>query len=314
METLAVVMQQPGTVTLSRLALEPLAESEVVVSVRWSGISTGTERLLWTGDMPAFPGMGYPLVPGYETVGEISATASGLEHRIGELVFVSGARCYGEVRGLFGGAASHLICPSEKATSIPAALAEQGVLIALAATAAHACKKAVRGVAPELIIGHGALGRLLARFVIAEGHPAPTVWELDAGRREGDHGYSVIDPADDPRRDYRCICDVSGDSKILDELISRMAPGCELVLAGFYSDRVSFNFPPAFMRELTISIAAEWHPEDLSDVIAKTTSGQLSLAGLITHKVPARDAADAYATAFSDSTCLKMILDWSEAE
>ena len=34
--------------------------------------------------------------------------------------------------------------------------------------------------APELIIGHGVLGRLLARLTVAAGLPPPTVWELDA--------------------------------------------------------------------------------------------------------------------------------------
>ena len=36
----------------------------------------------------------------------------------------------------------------------------------------------------------------------------------------------------------------------------------------------------------------------------------LSLAGLITHTRPARDARAAYRQAFTDSACLKMILNW----
>ena len=39
--------------------------------------------------------------------------------------------------------------------------------------------------------------------------------------------------------------------------------------------------------------------------------GRLSLEGLITHSAPANDAPAAYRTAFSDPSCLKMILDWS---
>ena len=45
--------------------------NDLVVDIHYSGISTGTEKLFWTGDMPPFPGMGYPLVPGYEAAGEI---------------------------------------------------------------------------------------------------------------------------------------------------------------------------------------------------------------------------------------------------
>jgi len=28
------------------------------VAIHWSGVSSGTEKLLWTGEMPPFPGMG----------------------------------------------------------------------------------------------------------------------------------------------------------------------------------------------------------------------------------------------------------------
>jgi 3-hydroxyethyl bacteriochlorophyllide a dehydrogenase len=71
MNSLAVVMQEPERLSLSRLELQPPGADDIVVDVEWSGISTGTERLLWTGRMPAFPGMGYPLVPGYESVGRV---------------------------------------------------------------------------------------------------------------------------------------------------------------------------------------------------------------------------------------------------
>ena len=128
------------------------------------------------------------------------------------------------------------------------------MLLALAATAHHAV--AAPGAAlPDLIIGHGVLGRLLARLVVAQGG-APVVWERNAGRAEGAIGYTVLDPEADARRDYRCICDVSGDSAILDTLIARLAPGGEIVLAGFYAERLGFAFPPAFMREARIRIAA----------------------------------------------------------
>ncbi|MEL6871146.1 MAG: chlorophyll synthesis pathway protein BchC [Pseudomonadota bacterium] len=311
MDTLAVVMQQPGEVALSRLGLPPLEADELAVSVLWSGISTGTERLLWEGKMPAFPGMGYPLVPGYETVGRITHTAQGLEHRIGELVFVSGARCFGKIRGLFGGAASNLVVSADKATTVSEDLQEDAILLALAATALHALNVAQNG-APDLIVGHGVLGRLVARLAVATGHPPPTVWEVDKRRQFGARGYTVLSPEDDDTTDYNCIIDVSGNVDAIDSMIARLQPRGEIVLAGFYADRVSFNFPPAFMREARFSIAAEWQPADLAAVSALASSGALSLVDLVTHREPAGNAAVAYRTAFDDVDCLKMILDWSD--
>jgi 3-hydroxyethyl bacteriochlorophyllide a dehydrogenase len=278
----------------------------VTVDIEWSGISTGTERLLWSGHMPHFPGMGYPLVPGYESVGRISAAGPAAGGRVGERVFVPGAKCFGEVRGLFGGAASRLVVPGARALSIDETLGEQGVLLALAATAFHATANAQQ---PDLIVGHGVLGRLLARLAVAAGG-SPTVWDTNAGRREGAIGYRVIDPAADERHDYRCICDVSGDASLLDGLIGRLAFGGEIVLAGFYEQPLSFQFPPAFMREARLRVAAQWQPRDLQAVRDMSRDGSLSLDGLITHRCEATQADAAYRTAFGDPGCLKMVLDW----
>jgi 3-hydroxyethyl bacteriochlorophyllide a dehydrogenase len=306
METLAVVLTEPESLRLMRLALTPPGQADVVVDIAWSGISTGTERLLWSGRMPHFPGMGYPLVPGYESVGQIVEVGPQSGRRIGEQVFVAGANCFGAVRGLFGGAAARLVVPGTRAVPIDAGLKEQGVLLALAATARHAIGDARL---PELIIGHGVLGRLLARLTVAAGG-APVVWERDESRRAGATDYLVLDPDNDPRRDYGTILDVSGDARLLDTLIGRLAYGGEIVLGGFYAEPLSFAFAPAFMREARIRIAAEWRQEDMAAVVALIDDGRLSLGGLITHRNVAAQAASAYHTAFSDSTCLKMILDW----
>lgn len=309
MDTLAVLLKEPEHLLLSRLELTPPGEEDVVVDVEWSGISTGTEKLLWTGRMPMFPGMGYPLVPGYESVGRITAAGPLSGRAPGQRVFIPGARCFGPVRGLFGGAARRLVVPGAKVRPVPERLGEQAVLLALAATAQHAIAVAEP---PELIIGHGVLGRLLARLTLAAGAPAPVVWEINPDRRDGAEGYPVLDPAEDPRRDYRTVCDVSGDSAIIDRLVARLRPGGQIVLAGFYAAPMTFAFAPAFMRETRIQIAAEWKEPDLAACYAFLAEGRLSLDGLITHRRAAPDAPGAYRTAFSDAACLKMILDWRE--
>ena len=309
MNTLAVVLEEPERLVLSRLALPEPGEEDVVVDIEWSGISTGTERLLWSGRMPPFPGLGYPLVPGYESVGRVREAGSRSGARIGDRVFVPGARCYGDIKGLFGGASSRVVVPGSKAIRFDEGLGEQGVLLALAATAYHALDVG-RSVLPQLVIGHGVLGRLIARLVIAVRGEAPVVWATNARRAAGAEGYAVIDPTTDIRRGYAAICDVSGDSKLLDTLIAKLSPGGEIVLAGFYSEPLSFAFPPAFMREARLRIAAEWKEHDLVAVRDLIERGALSLAGLITHREPATAAGEAYRTAFTDPDCLKMILDW----
>ena len=98
-----------------------------------------------------------------------------------------GAKCFGAIRGLFGGAASRVAVPAARVIPIDETTGEQGVLLALAATAYHA---------------------------------APTVWEINPRRCGGAEGYQVVHPDADTKRGYRCICDVSGDGLLIDQLVS----------------------------------------------------------------------------------------------
>jgi bacteriochlorophyllide a dehydrogenase len=307
METIAIVLEGPEQISLRSLGLCDPSSNDLVIDVAYSGISTGTERLLWSGKMPPFPGLGYPLVPGYESVGHVVDAGANAKARIGETVFVPGSTGFIGARGLFGGAASRLVAPDHRVISIDQNLAQQGVLIALAATARHAI--ASGDTPPELIVGHGVLGRLIARIVMAEHGFAPVVWENNPARQSGGTGYEVTIAEADSRTDYKVILDASGASDLLGALIGRLARGGELVLAGFY-EQISFAFPPAFMREARLRVAAEWTPEDLTATLDLIHSGRLSLDGLVTHEMAHDHADGAYRTAFNDPTCLKMILDW----
>lgn len=309
MDTLAVLLRGPEDLTLDTLGLTVPGPEDLVVEITHSGISTGTEKLFWSGRMPPFPGMGYPLVPGYEAVGEVveAGALSGLS--VGDRVFVPGANCFEGAHGLFGGAARRVVTSADRVTRIDRAFGPEGALLALAATARHAMAGLQKRV-PDLIVGHGVLGRLLARLTIAAGAPAPMVWEVDSVRQTGAVGYQVVHPDDDPRRDYHAIYDASGRGDLLNDLVGRIARGGEIVLAGFYTEPLSFAFPPAFMKEARFRVAAEWTPGDLIATRELVEGGALSLEGLITHECPVSEAPDAYRTAFNDPACLKMILNW----
>ncbi len=306
----AVLLESPKELRLKRLLLDEPTDADVVVQMEWSGISTGTEKLLWNGTMPDFPGMGYPLVPGYESVGRVTRAGKNSKLDLYQRVFVPGARCFGDVKGLFGGAASHVVVPGDRVVALPEAIGEEGVLLALAATAYHVTqgKKALQ---PDLIVGHGVLGRLIARIAVLLGHQ-PVVWEIDSERMSGAEGYTVLHPCDDQENKYQNICDASGQVSVLNKLIGQLRFGGEITLAGFYEKDIQFNFPQAFMKEAKFKIAAQWAPQDLQDVKQLIAQGKLNLNGLITHHRKPSSINDVYRTAFEDPSCLKMVVDWRE--
>jgi 3-hydroxyethyl bacteriochlorophyllide a dehydrogenase len=303
-DAVAIILEAPERLALRSLSLLPMTPAMCSLRSTGAAFPPGPRSSSGRAVCPASPAWGTRCA-GYESIGRI--VDAGADARGGSANGCSfpGASCFRDARGLFGGTARHVVLPAARAIPISESLGRDGVLLALAATAHHAI--GVGGV-PDLVIGHGVLGRLIARIAIATGGGAPTVWEVDPARREG-CGYAVIDPAADERRDYRVICDASGAADALDLAFPRLAKGGEVVLAGFY-DRLSFAFPPAFMREARMRVSAEFTPADVAAVVALTDVGLLELDGLLSHVRPAAEAADAYPQAFTDPDCLKIALDW----
>ena len=293
--------------------LKSPSKEDVVIKINYSGISTGTEKLFYNGKMPQFPGMGYPLVPGYESTGEVVQAPKDSNLKIGDMVFVPGADCYsGSVKSLFGGAAQMIISSPNRLIKIDPTMGCNGALFALAATARHAIA-GFGNKMPDVIVGHGVLGRLLARLVMLAGEKPPIVWEKNILRHSGATDYEVVLPEYDERSDYDCIFDVSGDSQILYTLIGRVRKGGEVVLAGFYPERLGFGFAQAFLKEVSLRVSAEFTPEDVATTKLLIEDGSLSFDGLISNVSSAKEANEAYNIAFNNAECLKMVLDWRNA-
>ena len=199
--------------------------------------------------------MGYPLVPGYESVGRVveAGPHSGLS--VGQGVYVPGARLLrARSAASFGGAAARLVSPGARAHAAPRRPSSIGgrprpghASRAPPPPPWHAVEIGRRDAGPDRRPRRARPADRAHRG--PEGRRPDGVGDEPRPRRKAAQGYRVVESAADPRRDYRAIVDVSGDGGLLDTLISRLAPRGEVVLAGFYSEPLSFSFPPAFMRE-----------------------------------------------------------------
>ena len=304
----AVVLEKPNKLSLKTLQIEEIKSDEILVEIEYSGISTGTERLLYEGRMPDFPGMGYPLVPGYESIGTVDKSGSKSGFLPGDKVFVPGAKCFGDLKSLFGGTASKLVVSSKRVCKVPKETGEEGSLLALAATANHVFS-VDGGCKPNIIVGHGALGRLIARIAVLKGFE-PIVIEANKERRKGNFDYEVISPLESKKLTGNCVVDASGDSSQLNNLVRFLKPNGEIVLAGFYDKPLSFDFAPAFLKEAKLRVSAQWTPSDLDEANKFFAENKLDFKDLISHKVSVDSISQAYETAFNDSSCLKMIINW----
>ena len=213
MNTIAVVLEQPERIALSRLALDAPTADDVVVDVDWSGISTGTERLLWSGRMPPFPRHGLSAGAGLR-IGRASRrgrSATGLH------VGAAGLRSRRAMLRRSARAAS--AAPRRAWSCRPRASCRSTENLGERGSAAGA-----GGDRLPRAVGARRLQRRTDRRPRRARPPAraarrsrsatsrPSCGRTIRARVGGAVGYGVIDPDADTRRDYRAIYDVSGDA------------------------------------------------------------------------------------------------------
>jgi 3-hydroxyethyl bacteriochlorophyllide a dehydrogenase len=311
--TRALVISAPHTLALRDVALVAAGPGDVTVTTRHTSISAGTERMLLAGRMP-HPMLQFPVVPGYETVGVITAVGADVPAaRLGEWVYVGGARCFHDVNAAWGGQSARLVVDAARAVPLGALTPSLGVLLALAATALHGVDLAAptRG-SRVLVLGQGPVGQIAARLAagrgawvtVADRNPARlALSRADARIDTTQRGYDAADGR------FDTIIEATGSMAALTAALPQLGDGGTIMLLGYY-DELQLPYMPLFLRQARLLTAREWAPGDLQRCLAALQDGTLDLAPLITHRRPIAEHAAAYATALDDPACLKLILDW----
>jgi 3-hydroxyethyl bacteriochlorophyllide a dehydrogenase len=317
--TQAIVIPEPNRVELREVTLTEPGPDDVIVQTAYTSISAGTERMLLAGRMP-HPMLQFPVVPGYETVGRIAGLGANVPPDYeGRWVYVGGARCYDGVNPAWGGQAHTLFADYRKVVPLDTIPPEQGVLLALAATALHGVDLlGLKAGQRALVLGQGPVGQIAARLLRGRGCWV-TVTDRYATRLERSIADEVIDrtgsdgPLSDflsPQQPFDAIVEATGSMAAPAEALPLLADGGAILLLGYY-DELRLPYMPLFLKQARLLTAREWRPGDLAECRDMLADGSLDLAGLITHRLPVEQFEEAYRVALNEPECLKLVLEWS---
>jgi 3-hydroxyethyl bacteriochlorophyllide a dehydrogenase len=317
--TRAVVIPEPDCVELQDVTLRDPGPSDVTITTRYTSISAGTERMLLAGQMP-HPMLQLPVVPGYETVGEITAVGPEADPALlGQTVYVGGAHCYEGVNPAWGGGSSRLITGGDRVIPLGAVPAKHGVLLALAATALHGVD--VLDPAPDdrvLVLGQGPVGQLASRILRGRaGYVASA--DRAASRLAVATGDTVVNVDDTPLTEaitepVNAIVEATGSMKALAAALPLLANGGTILLLGYYST-LDLPYMPLFLKEAKLLTAREWAKGDLERCRDMIAAGDLEVGSLLTHELPITQVAQGYDLAMNHIDCLKLVFTWmDEAE
>ena len=246
----------PRTVELRRTELTFPAEGELLVRGLCSGISQGTEMLLYRGQGPTpfdpsldAPGQAtYPRRYGYAWVGEVIAHANDVQNTATSVPL--GTRVF----GLLSHAEFHVI----DATSLSMLGAdippERAVLASNLETAITCVWDAGVSLGDRVVVlGGGIVGQLVAWLAHSAGGQVrlvePSARRLAVARLLGVH-EAVTPEKDDPSGSADVVIEATGDPQTLDRAIAHAGLEAKVVVASFYGGRISaVNLGSAFHRK-----------------------------------------------------------------
>ncbi|RLM54064.1 oxidoreductase [Halobellus sp. Atlit-31R] len=295
-----------------------VSADDVLVETRVSGVSAGTELLIYRGDAPeelpadeALDTLGgdlsFPLRYGYAAVGDVISVGSAVDDEwLGRTVFA------------FAPHETHFAVPPEDLLPVPDDIsAEEMALFPSVETATSLVLDGRPRLGEDVVVfGAGVVG--LCTIAILGSFPLGrlVVVEPIADRRERARGLGadvvvppeelddVLDPAGD-RDGADLVYELSGRPATLDDAIGATGYDGRVVVGSWYGDKpATLDLGASFHRDrisLASSQVSTLAPEtrgrwthDRRAATALERLGALDVASLVTHRIPFEDASEAY--------------------
>lgn len=327
----AVVFTDRNTVEYCRVDCPEPADDDVVVRVKYSWISNGTEGSYLrgeriNGDTPRRPDdpWPFPIVPGYQKVGIAEWVGSKVQDiQVGQEVFAS----VGKVEGMFfpvGGHINPSITPCQqvwKLPSSPESLAYSGMLLTQVGYNCGSRASVLPG-QTAVVLGDGPVGQWAlqtlalqkAKLVMAgmDNDRLKLAEKLTGCQTVNISGDKWLGLLKEMARDGIAVAvDTAGSRRTLETILPFMQHRGHIVSAGFCGtdDRISMQALRDF--ELSIDSVSGSNRRRMDETLALIEKGALQTLPLITHHFAVQDAAKAWELIASRKQhILGVILDW----
>jgi threonine dehydrogenase-like Zn-dependent dehydrogenase len=288
----------PGCVDIREVPTPRPAAGEVLVRTLCSGISGGTERLVYRGEVPADMALddtidalggtfSYPFAYGYACVGEVAES--------GQAVFA-----FHPHQDIFAARVSDLI-------ALPAIDPAAATLFPLVETALQVTLDAGTGYRDRVIVlGAGVLG-LLTSLLLQRAGWRPLLAEPQAWRRDmaSSLGATTAAPGELVKEEVPLVIDASGNPEAPAMALNMLAHEGTLLIASWFGTRpVALPLGGAFHRRRLIirSTQVSTLPARLSGTWTHSRRrresvelmAELPLGQLCTHNFAFADAAEAF--------------------
>lgn len=332
-DTWGVVFRAARKVSFERVEVPPPGDEEVLVRSTWSWISNGTEGSFLrgeraNGETPASAEQPapFPIVPGYQRVGEVVAAGRESGFEPGQRVFVTISRCEG-MAVPFGG---HLHIAPAHASQLrrlpddgPPEEAYAGLVLTQVGYNCGARPALTAGDA-AVVIGDGMVGQWSAQTLRHRGARVMLLGRHDERlyrfpTEDGDRLINSLreDPAlavaEWAPEGVQVLVDTVGTIPTIEALFMRLRHYGQIVSAGYLHDRGQLDVQLLRFREAALYAPSGWTADRLDATLAGVHEGWLQTLPLVTDRLPATEVAEAWRRIFDErDRTLGVLLDWRE--
>ena len=329
----ALVITAPRTARVEEVEAPQAGPGQVVVDVRRAGIC-GTDVELFNRQLAYFAQgkTGYPLRPGHEWCGVVSALGTGVDpgwlgvRVTGDTMLGCGhcARCRAGrghvcadrhevgIMGWAGALAEQVMVPAWSLHRLPDAIDDRaGALVEPGGNAWRAASAAQAGPGQRILVcGPGTIGLLTAAFAGAAGAEVH-ILALDRSREKlaASFGVAAYWTADDPPQGiYDAVIDCTDDPRIPATALALVEPSGRLVFIGIAGVPSLIDSRGLVLGDIT-AVGILGASAGLAPAIEHYADGRVNPSGIVEVTVGLDRAAEALAGQISAGTGTKVHID-----
>jgi len=330
MKSKAIVFREPYEVEIAEIDVPKPAAGQVLTKTLYSGVSTGTESRVLAGGQA---GGEFPLIPGYENLGQIVEAGPDVNLKPGAVVFVGLGDFTGDYCRCWGAHTQYALKDASAVVPVPEGTdPAKAVYTKVGAIALHGVKRAsVCEKDTVAIVGQGLIGHFASQSCKARGATVIAV-DIDAERlaaaKKAGADHIVNAKTENPAQRVKEISnggvdvaiDATGIAKLVDSTARLVyprpwappyPPHPRVVILGTSSEPIPFTYSPTlFDNEPDIFPSRDTTPDDHTEMMDLIATGKVNPDCVPAKTFHFEDAPAAYKELI-DKKLMRIVFSWT---
>jgi D-arabinitol dehydrogenase (NADP+) len=302
----AAVIEKPGAIVLQEIPAPAVADDEVLIEVKASGIC-GTDIHIFRGEYLGT----YPVIPGHEFSGVVMAVGTRVTRfKPGDHVAVEPniycdncAACLSNRQNfcerwngvgvtLPGGMAQYVAAPEKAAFNIGTLPFAAGAFVEPLSCVLHGVQQAGFSLADRvLILGAGPIGILLLKAILLRGASSVTSIDKNAARLELARASGAANVASSfeglSQDGFDIVVDATGVPAVMERTLAFARCGGRVLLFGVppRTSRIAFDAFTIFRKGLTM-LSSYTSVRNSIQAVRLLSDGKIDVLSLVSHELP----------------------------